>query len=138
MQSKSTLRDVVVLGTIAGRLDQGIGLLGEFYREQVSSEHSGLLLWLFSESSITFIIRPGRATIQTPLGEGMITPNVGILPVYGPANITTHGLEWDVENWHTNMGGQVSTSNHIINDTVVIESDFEVLFTVERNVGVAG
>lgn len=70
--------------------------------------------------------------------EGLITPNVGILPVYGPARITTHGLEWDVEDWPTHMGGQVSTSNHIVEDQIIVETDNEVLFTVERNCRVTG
>jgi hypothetical protein len=33
------------------------------------------------------------------------------------------------------MGGMVSSSNHVVEDVVEIESDREVLFTVERAVG---
>jgi thiamine pyrophosphokinase len=47
-------------------------------------------------------------------------------------------LEWDVQEWHTQMGGQVSTSNHIVKDQVTISTDAEVLFTVERMKSVAG
>ncbi|KAJ9619175.1 thiamine pyrophosphokinase [Taxawa tesnikishii (nom. ined.)] len=137
-EAQPSLSDVLVLGTIAGRVDQGIGLLGEMHREQHSTRHPSLVLWLFSESSISFILKKGKTKIHTPLQEGVITRNVGILPVYGPAHVTTQGLEWDVEDWYTSMGGQMSTSNHIVRDEVFITTDAEVLFTVERNHEVSG
>lgn len=130
--------DILVFGTIAGRVDQGIGLLSEFHREQNSTKHPDIRFWLFSESSISFILMKGKTIIHTPLNERLITKNIGVLPVYGPAHITTQGLEWDVEDWPTQMGGQVSTSNHIVQDRVVISTDTEVLFTVERNMKVSG
>ena len=131
-------RHFLVLGTIAGRLDQGIGLLSEIYREQHSKQHPNIRFWLFSESSISFTLSPGTTTIHTPLSERVITPNIGILPIFGPAHISTNGLEWDVTDWHTQMGGQVSTSNHIVEDRITISTDAEVLFTVERRKSVAG
>lgn len=106
--------------------------MGELYREQHSTQHPGIRFWLFSESSISFILNKGKTTIHTPLAEGLITRNIGILPVYGPAHITTQGLEWDVEDWPTRVGGQMSTSNHILEDQVTIKTDEVVLFTVER------
>lgn len=138
LREHASVHHFLVLGTIAGRVDQGIGLLGELYREQRSKEHPGIKFWLFSESSISFILDKGTTVINTPLSEGLITPNIGILPVYGPAHITTSGLEWDVENWPTHIGGQVSTSNHIVKDQIAIETDTEVLFTVERNNKITG
>jgi len=60
---------------------------------------------------------------------------VGIFPIYGRAVISTKGLEWDVTGWETEMGGSVSSSNHVVEEWVEIESDREVLFTVERAVG---
>ncbi|GAB7349003.1 hypothetical protein MBLNU459_g7978t2 [Dothideomycetes sp. NU459] len=138
LSQQPSIRDILVFGTIAGRLDQGIGLLSEFHREQNSKQHPGLRLWLFSEMSISFILMKGKTVIHTPLKEHLITKNIGVLPVYGPAHITTEGLEWDVKDWPTQMGGQVSTSNHIVQDRIVISTDTEVLFTVERNSQVAG
>ncbi|KAJ5794554.1 thiamine pyrophosphokinase eukaryotic [Penicillium paradoxum] len=63
--------------------------------------------------------------------EYFFEENIGIIPLSAPASITTHGFEWDVENWHTEMGGQISTSNHIRADKVEIETSVPVLFTVE-------
>ena len=124
------VRDILVLGTIGGRLDQGIGLLGELYREQKS--RPSVRFWLFSEASVSTILTSGTTSIHTPLREGLIQRNIGILPLYGPAVISTEGLEWDVKDWPTEMGGQVSTSNHIVEGKIVVKTDRDVLFTVER------
>ncbi len=58
--------------------------------------------------------------------------HVGILPVGGPSVITTRGLEWDVREWRTEFGGRVSTSNHVLPETEVVEVETtrEVLFTI--------
>ncbi|KAK1064304.1 thiamine pyrophosphokinase [Friedmanniomyces endolithicus] len=46
------VRDILVLGSIGGRVDQGIGLLHELYREQVH-RHPDVRFWLFSEASVS-------------------------------------------------------------------------------------
>lgn len=69
--------------------------------------------------------------VEIKLSEGVFTPNIGILPVYGRSSITTKGLEWDVEDWKTEMGGMVSTSNHVFADEVHVWTTERVLFTVE-------
>jgi thiamine pyrophosphokinase len=104
-------------------------------------------LYLISEESITFILHPGVNKIHTPgtnrpdvvssseegAGEDMylLEENVGIIPLSGPARITTRGFQWDVDNWKTEIGGQISTSNHIRSEVVVVESAMSVLFTLE-------
>lgn len=123
-------RDVLILGTLAGRVDQGLGLLNEMIREE--TKYSNLRLWLFSESNVSFILRSGENAIRGLLSSGLFTENVGIIPVYGPAVISTAGLEWDVKEWDTQMGGQVSTSNHVKADDICIETNAPVLFTIER------
>ena len=80
-----------------------------------------------------------RRGSRKPKRKGAIfTPNVGILPIYGPATISTTGLEWDVKDWETRMGVQVSTSNHVAGERVEVVvggvdgGGVGVLFTVER------
>lgn len=133
LSHKPATRDILVLGSVGGRVDQGIGLLHELYREQ-KFRHPDVRFWLFSEASVSVLLKPGTTLLHTPLGEGLITRNVGILPVYGRAVISTRGLEWDIDDWETEMGGQVSSSNHIVADGISITTDREVLFTVERAV----
>jgi thiamine pyrophosphokinase len=125
-------QDVLVVGSIGGRVDQGVGLLGEFYREQIV-RHPHLRLWLFNEASVSTILKTGTTTIRTKLSDGLLKRNIGILPLYGPAVISTTGLEWDVQDWPTEIGGQLSTSNHIVADAITISTNKEVLFTVQRS-----
>ncbi|KAK5135670.1 hypothetical protein LTR08_004971 [Meristemomyces frigidus] len=128
------VREILVLGSLGGRVDQGLGLLHELYREQIH-RHSHVRFWLFTESSVSTLLRPGTTLLHTPLAGGLIKRNIGIVPVYGPAVISTRGLEWDVQDWPTEMGSQVSTSNHITQDCITIKTDKDVLFTVERVIG---
>ncbi|KAF7186564.1 Thiamine pyrophosphokinase 1 [Pseudocercospora fuligena] len=128
------VRDVLVLGSLGGRVDHGIGLLHEIYRQQ-KYHHPELRFWFFSEASVTILLRPGTTEIVTPLKDGLITPNIGILPLYGKAVISIEGCEWDVTDWPTELGGQLSTSNHIVSDQVSITIDVDVLFTAERKIG---
>ncbi|KLJ12266.1 hypothetical protein EMPG_12669 [Blastomyces silverae] len=117
-------------------------------------------LYLISEESISFLLHRGRNRIHAPGGSLMgvspppppspspsqsttttttttqTTPfaeNVGIIPIAGPAAITTQGLEWDIHDWKTHFGGQVSTSNHVRSEVVqvLVESEGPVLFTIE-------
>lgn len=134
LAAKPTTRALLVLGSVGGRVDQGIGLLHELYREQ-KFRHPEVRFWLFSEASVSVVLGPGRTRLHLPVDQGLITRNVGILPVYGRAVISTRGLEWDVQGWETEMGGQVSSSNHVVEEWVEVEADREVLFTVERGVG---
>lgn len=117
-------------------------------REYSSAQSAGSL-YLVSEESLTFILQPGRNVIHTPgvcrpqpqhdqsassdrnAGEDLLEENVGIIPFSGPARISTKGFEWDVEDWHTEIGGQISTSNHVRDDVVEVQTDVPVLFTVE-------
>jgi thiamine pyrophosphokinase len=128
--TSSTVRDVIVLGTLGGRVDQGLGLLHEMYREE--RQHTNLRLWLFSESSLSFVLRCGETLLRGVQDSGVFTENVGFLPIYGPAVISTEGLEWDVREWNTHMGGHLSTSNHVQANDVRVETDAPILFTIER------
>ncbi|KAF1850444.1 thiamine pyrophosphokinase [Cucurbitaria berberidis CBS 394.84] len=128
--SSTDLQDVLILGTLGGRVDQGLGLLHEMVREE--TKHSNLRLWLFSESSLSFILKSERSVIRGLQSSGVFTENVGFVPIYGPAVITTAGLEWDVKDWNTQMGGRVSTSNHVRADEIWVETNAPILFTIER------
>jgi thiamine pyrophosphokinase len=113
--------DVVVLGGLGGRVDQGFSQIHHLY---MASNDPTLLkgrIYLLSEQSLSFILADG--TNEIILEPGDFEQNIGIIPVLGKANITTRGLEWDVRDWPTEFGGQMSTSNHIRSDRIEIAFD---------------
>lgn len=141
--------DILILGGLGGRVDQAFSQIHHLYlmTREYSSKQAAGNLYLVSEESLTFILQPGRNTIRTPgtralepssktkNSEGdddnILEENVGIIPLSGPASITTKGFEWDVQDWPTEIGGQISTSNHIRDEIVEVEGNVAVLFTVE-------
>ncbi|KAK8172881.1 thiamine pyrophosphokinase-like protein 1, partial [Phyllosticta citrichinensis] len=123
-------REILILCTLGGRVDQGLGLLYEMLRTQLA--YPDTRLWLFSESSVSFILPAGRNELHLPQEEPYFTENVGILPAFGPAVISTTGLEWDVADWPTSVDGNVSTSNHVKSTAVEVTTTAAVLFTIER------
>ncbi|KAH0555953.1 hypothetical protein GP486_006103 [Trichoglossum hirsutum] len=101
--------DVVALGSLGGRVDQGLSQLHHLY---MASEDTSLgigRIIFFTPESIIFLLQRGHSGIYTPLYKGSITENVGIIPIGRPAVISTRGLEWDVHEWKTEFGGRIST-----------------------------
>lgn len=86
-------------------------------------------IYLLSEQSLSFILEEGFNRIG--LSRQTFAENVGIIPVTGPAVITTKGLEWDVQDWKTEFGDEISTSNHLKSEIIEIQTTTRVLFTVE-------
>ncbi|PYH31058.1 thiamine diphosphokinase [Aspergillus neoniger CBS 115656] len=149
---------ILILGGLGGRVDQAFSQIHHLYSNSTipSSSTEGDrkegALYLVSEESITFILHPGKNVIRTPgvkradlsvsttsgegkeeaeEGEYLLEENVGIIPLSGPERITTKGFQWDVESWETEIGGQISTSNHIRAEEVEVSAGGAVLFTVE-------
>lgn len=123
--------DVVVLGGLGGRADQAFSQIHHLY---LASEDISLDLgdiYLVTPKSIIFVLHKGMNTIRTPVSPGFLTENVGIIPTGRPSVISTKGLEWDVEDWATEFGTQISTSNHIKANIVRVKTSERVLFTVE-------
>lgn len=141
--------DIVCMGGLGGRVDQGLSQLHHLYLFQTSPAYAEGRVYLVSGESLTFLlkagahrihVRPDQAgrpkeadtTTTTTTPEGVFGKHVGIIPIKEPSVISTHGLEWDVEDWPTEFGGQLSTSNHVLPDTEVVEIQTakDVLFTI--------
>ncbi|KAF9972809.1 Transcription factor spt8 [Actinomortierella ambigua] len=73
---------------------------------------------------------PGAHTISCNLEiEG---PTCGIIPVGTSESIlNTKGLQWDVENWRTSFGTNISTSNALRESCVVIDTTKPMVWTTE-------
>ncbi|KEY71802.1 hypothetical protein S7711_06554 [Stachybotrys chartarum IBT 7711] len=123
---------IVALGGLGGRVDQGLSQLHHLYLFQTS--HQDPALYLLSGSSLTFLLNKGRHHIHVR-EEGVADvfgKHAGVVPLKGRSRITMKGFEWDVEDWETEIGGQLSTSNHVLPETKVVEvsTTEDVLFTI--------
>lgn len=135
--------DVLVMGGLGGRVDQGFSQIHHMYAALNDEKLLVGKMYLLSEQSISFVLEKGSNSIKCAVEIGVnvgeqaigrkdiFGENVGIIPVSGPAVISTKGLEWDVQDWKTEFGGQISTSNYLRADTIKIETNERVLFTVE-------
>ena len=130
--------DIAIFGGLGGRADQAFSQLHHLY----VYAHEGPTvskgdLYLITPESVVFLLEKGLNKIHTPLDTGFFKENVGIIPVAKPSVITTRGLEWDVTDWPTEFGIQISTSNHIKSDIVEVETTERVLFTLELDLSMA-
>ncbi|KAI1431487.1 thiamine pyrophosphokinase [Xylaria sp. CBS 124048] len=142
-------RDLICLGGLGGRVDQGLSQLHHLYLFQKSPTYADGRVFLVSGDSLSFVLKGGqrhRIHVREPglRVVGRTTTHVhldytepfskyvGIVPVGDKAVISTKGLEWDVRDWPTEFGGQMSTSNHVLPETTVVEvcTDKDVLFTI--------
>ncbi|KAI8626546.1 thiamine pyrophosphokinase [Xylariaceae sp. FL1651] len=138
-------RDLVCMGGLGGRVDQGLSQLHHLYMFQTSPTYAEGRMYLLSGESLSFVLKGGRGhqirvrepnlTVKESFKRDSSEPfakYVGIIPVGEPAVISTKGLEWDVQDWPTVFGGQMSTSNHVLPETQVVEiqADKDVLFTI--------
>ncbi|KAJ9653193.1 thiamine pyrophosphokinase [Neophaeococcomyces mojaviensis] len=122
--------DVVVMGGLGGRVDQGFSQIHHLYMVHQQPELLRGSIYLLSEQSLSFVLAVGENEVY--INQKSFAENVGIIPVLGLTRITTSGLEWDVSDWPTEFGAQVSTSNHIRSDLVKITvGDKRPLLTFE-------
>ena len=123
--------DAAIFGGLGGRADQAFSQLHHLYT--CSQDLSSVIgdLYLITAESVVFLLQKGKNRVYAPVGPRHFTENVGIIPVGRPSVITTHGLEWDVTDWSTEFGTQMSTSNHIRAEIVEVETSERVLFTLE-------
>lgn len=130
--SQESRLDIVIFGGLGGRADQAFSQLHHLYTEaRQDPKPSAGDLYLITEESVIFLLEKGLNKIYVPVATGFFAENVGIIPLGKPSVISTRGLEWDVTNWPTEFGTQISTSNHIKADVIEIETTERVLFTLE-------
>ena len=129
--------DIAVFGGLGGRADQAFSQLHHLYvyAHEAPTVSKGDL-YLITPESVVFVLEKGLNKIHTPLDTGFFRENVGIIPVAKASIITTRGLEWDVTDWPTEFGTQISTSNHIKSEIIEVETTERVLFTLELDLSV--
>ncbi|KAF9084556.1 cAMP-dependent protein kinase subunit [Mortierella sp. GBA35] len=116
---------IIALGGTGGRFDQSMSSIHHLYI--LNQERNATLI---SDESIVILLGPGTHEITCSLEiEG---PTCGIIPVgSSEAILTTTGLKWDIEDWKTSFGTQVSTSNALVGSKVTIKTTAPVVWTTE-------
>lgn len=117
--------DILALGAMGGRVDQEFHSIHFLYLAFEKNQ----TVYLISDESITFLLGVGTSIIRTP--RTLLGETCGIIPVGVEAHITTSGFRWDIEDWPTRFGGQMSTSNELASDEVQVTTDQKIVFTVE-------
>lgn len=117
---------LLVLGALGGRLDHTFHSIFHLFLSLKNHQ----TVYLLNDACISFLLHPNVSNVvRTP--QKLLGKAVGIIPVAGPTRITTKGLQWDVQDWETSFYTQISTSNYLVADQVVVESPDPVLFTIE-------
>lgn len=131
-----THRPLVIFGGQSGRRDQTANVESNVEKRRMRNVDGRLVgrdIRIISDNNICWplaavsrygsTLKDCRADHRRILSQGgthkiHIDPEIyggtcSILPISGPSYITTEGLQWDVQDWRTKMGEQVSTSNAI-------------------------
>lgn len=96
-------------------------------------------MFLLSSEAISFLLKSGKHRIKVKemfedAGVGL-GKHIGIIPMKEASVISTKGLEWDVQDWKTEFGGMMSTSNLVREEWVDVETTTDVLFTIDLHLG---
>ena len=91
-----------------------------------------LPVYLISSLGISWLLPAGRHQIQSA-GVVTETTNCGLIPLDGPAVVTTEGLKWNLAGGVLRFGELVSTSNgfDVTRDQVTVTTDAPLLWTMD-------
>ena len=145
LQNCSHQSRIVVYGAFGGRFDQEMASLQALFKWQAHFPNG---MWLYNDQTCACLVGgDSRRTVihmKVPTTNDKVDdaslpcegPTCGLIPLAGPCkSITTHGFKWNLSNQATEFGGLVSTSNHMVGDSVSIESSTPLIFTAEVHSG---
>ncbi|CAH8490550.1 unnamed protein product [Schistosoma turkestanicum] len=117
---------LVAVQMSGGRFDHEMGLIKTLYE---TKRLTNIPLLLVSECSVTFLLDEGEHTIYA--NTGYEAQHVGLIPVGQPCQVTTTGLQWNLDNDTLSFDDIVSSSNHLLSDIVHVKCNRPLLFTME-------
>ncbi|KTW27813.1 thiamine pyrophosphokinase [Pneumocystis jirovecii RU7] len=119
--------DVIALNTFSGRVDQTLESINQIYL--ASSLSPPINLYLLSVCNITFLLFKGLNKVY--LNQLILGPHCGLIPIGRRCTVTTEGMKWDLKDNVMEYGGTISTSNMVLKDIIMVETNEKILFTVE-------
>lgn len=125
---------VYVAGGVGGRFDQTCHLISQLF--SVREKYQGFKMYIVTESDVLFLVPKGTSHVtygnHGSFFRGDGSPKCGIMPFKGKTVLNTDGLRYDVEDWPSEMGANVSTSNEVCGvDGFVVESTEDVVMSIE-------
>ncbi|KWU46815.1 putative KEX1 protein [Rhodotorula sp. JG-1b] len=123
---------IVLIGGLSGRLDQTIHTLHAM--TLLAEKEQRDRVWAIGKESAALLLTEGSHQLHVDLA--LFGKTCGILPVgVSEAHVTTKGLEWNLGPndymYPTSLSSAVSTSNHLIQEDIKIETDVPVVWTME-------
>jgi thiamine pyrophosphokinase len=120
---------VVLGGSFSARFDHVAAALSAMLR--VARAEQPLAVVLRSEESLVTVLLPGTTTLL--LDRCIEGPSCGLLPLAGPATVTTDGLVWNLHGQELCMGALVSSSNAFAAEAnaVTVTTDAPIFWTSE-------
>ncbi|EFJ30665.1 hypothetical protein SELMODRAFT_89499 [Selaginella moellendorffii] len=114
---------IVVLGALGGRFDHELGNLNVLFA------FPGLRICLASDENLVFLLRHGVLhEIRARVGA-----HCGLVPLGERSqSSTTTGLRWNLDSTAMAIGSLISTCNVVENEVVKVQSDVDLLWTMER------
>ena len=127
--------DVALMGSLEGRVDQALSQLHQLHLSyETKSVHIGNI-YLIAQSSVVMLLEKGKHVVYVPVSKGYFTKYAGLVPLAGPVILTTAGFEWNLNDERLEFGHFVSTSNHVVRDTLEVETSNPFIFTLEIDLG---
>jgi len=120
--------DIVILGGLAGRLDQTIHTLSYLHKLRKKRER----VFVVTDDNVGWVLDAGEHTLE--IDHELLGLTCGLLPVgIDSTYLTTSGLRWNLDNSLSSFDGLVSTSNHLVpgEKVVYIKTTRPIWWTVE-------
>ncbi|KAJ6494777.1 thiamine pyrophosphokinase [Mycena vitilis] len=124
--------DIVLLGGLAGRLDQTIHTLSYLHKLRKSRKR----VFAVTDDNVGWVLDAGEHTIH--VDHSLLGPTCGLLPVgIDSTLLSTTGLRWNLSNHESSFDGLVSTSNHFLpdEDIVWVKTSKPIWWTAELRLG---
>ncbi|GAB4829872.1 cAMP-dependent protein kinase subunit [Ancistrocladus abbreviatus] len=115
---------ILVTGALGGRFDHEAGNINVLYR------FSTMRIILLSDDCLIHLL-PKTHHHEIHIESSVVGPHCGLIPIGFPCGrSTTTGLKWDLTDTEMKFGGLVSTSNVVTEDSVTVQSDTDLLWTI--------
>ncbi|CAG9314580.1 unnamed protein product [Blepharisma stoltei] len=119
-------RPTIVIGDLGGRMDHSLHAISVLF----DPNHADKSIYLYNSQNLAFPVFKG--TTRIIFASKIPWKYFGMIPLCGPAVLTTEGFKWNFNSTLSEIGGIVSACNEVLENQVVIEGDKNILFTCSK------